>query len=148
MVAIRQAAVQGFAASFLPTRQQATRQCQHTSVRMFFGGSSGRFPVLYGGWFKKTGQIEKDIVAGAKSALRYGVEAGSFSFLRISLLQIGYLHLYHHLESTAVALSLFISPSLSLSLPSNGKTAVHASHPCHIVRNPSPEVYITIRKHE
>ena len=37
---------------------------------MFFG-PSGVFPKLYDGWFKKTGQIQKDMVAGAKSALRY-----------------------------------------------------------------------------
>lgn len=37
---------------------------------MFFGGPSGGMPKLYDGWFKKTGQIQKDIVAGAKSALR------------------------------------------------------------------------------
>lgn len=37
---------------------------------MFFGGSSGAFPKLYDGWFKKTGQIQKDIIAGTKSALR------------------------------------------------------------------------------
>lgn len=28
-------------------------------------------PKLYDGWFKKTQQIEKDIIAGAKSALRW-----------------------------------------------------------------------------
>lgn len=38
--------------------------------RMFFGGSSGSMPKLYDGWFKKTGQIQKDIVAGVKGALR------------------------------------------------------------------------------
>lgn len=76
MAATRQAAVQGFATSFLPARQHAQQSAtapavQHsTSVRMFFGGSSGTFPKLYDGWFKKTGQIEKDMIAGAKSALR------------------------------------------------------------------------------
>lgn len=28
-------------------------------------------PKLYDGWFKKTQQIQKDIVAGAKSAMRW-----------------------------------------------------------------------------
>lgn len=37
---------------------------------MFFGGPSQEMPKLYDGWFKKTQQIQKDIVAGAKSALR------------------------------------------------------------------------------
>lgn len=40
-------------------------------MRMFFGGPSGSMPKLYDGWFKKTQQIQKDIVAGAKSALRW-----------------------------------------------------------------------------
>ena len=40
-------------------------------MEMFFGGSSGSMPKLYDGWFKKTQQIQKDIVAGAKSALRW-----------------------------------------------------------------------------
>ena len=77
IVATRQTAVQGFATSFLPTTQSASQQhlqqqstSPSTSVRMFFGGSSGAFPKLYDGWFKKTGQIEKDMIAGAKSALR------------------------------------------------------------------------------
>lgn len=38
--------------------------------RMFFGGTSGSMPKLYDGWFKKTGQIQKDIVETTKSALR------------------------------------------------------------------------------
>lgn len=39
---------------------------------MFFGGLSGAgtMPKLYDGWFKKTGQIQKDIVACTKSALK------------------------------------------------------------------------------
>lgn len=37
---------------------------------MFFGGPTGVMPKLYDAWFKKTRQIEKDIVASAKSALR------------------------------------------------------------------------------
>lgn len=37
---------------------------------MFFGGSGGVMPKLYDGWFKKTGQIQKDIVACTKSALK------------------------------------------------------------------------------
>ncbi|CAM9234552.1 unnamed protein product [Sphacelaria rigidula] len=41
---------------------------------MFFGGLSGAgaMPKLYDGWFKKTGQIQKDIVACTKSALKTG----------------------------------------------------------------------------
>lgn len=51
---------------------------------MFFGGSSGVFPKLYDGWFKKTGQIEKDMIAGAKSAFRYvGCGAGRDSMFHV-----------------------------------------------------------------
>lgn len=39
---------------------------------MFFGSSSGVMPKLYDGWFKKTGQIQKDIVACTKSVLKTG----------------------------------------------------------------------------
>lgn len=85
VVATRQAAVEGFATSFLPTtcRHRASQQQQHVQqgagsrvgernpvLHMFFGGPSGTMPKLYDGWFKKTQQIQKDIVAGAKSALR------------------------------------------------------------------------------
>lgn len=80
LVSTHQAAVQGFATSFLPARQGASQQHWRSSspVRMFFGGSTGVFPRLYDGWFKKTGQIEKDIIAGAKSALRCVERVGNF----------------------------------------------------------------------
>ncbi|CAM9475372.1 unnamed protein product [Discosporangium mesarthrocarpum] len=42
------------------------------TTRMFFGTTSGSMPKLYDGWFKKTGQIERDMIAGTKSALRKG----------------------------------------------------------------------------
>lgn len=65
--------VEGFAASFLP-RHAVSQQHRHggkaAAVKMFFGGPSGAFPKLYDGWFKKTGQIQKDMVAGAQAALR------------------------------------------------------------------------------
>jgi len=77
-----QAAVEGFATSFLSTRHAVSHRHgnaaagqQHghggdaAAVKMFFG-PSGVFPKLYDGWFKKTGQIQKDMVAGAKAALR------------------------------------------------------------------------------
>lgn len=81
-VAARQTSVEAFATSFLPTSctHQGSRQhgvgrggesSSAGSVHMFFGGPSGTMPKLYDGWFKKTQQIQKDIVAGAKSALRY-----------------------------------------------------------------------------
>lgn len=54
-----------------PARARSVQQQQ-----MFFGGSSGSMPKLYDGWFKKTQQIQKDIVAGAKSALRCGGTRG------------------------------------------------------------------------
>eukprot|EP00752_Nemacystus_decipiens_P009091 g8117.t1 len=58
---------------------------------MFFGGSSGTFPKLYDGWFKKTAQIEKDMIAGAKSALRTGkpVEISFFPVPNIDEVQFG-----------------------------------------------------------
>lgn len=67
--------VEGFVSSPVPLRHSNTSPWQSgvkraRGVRMFFGGPSGVMPKLYDGWFKKTRQIEKDIVASAKSALR------------------------------------------------------------------------------
>lgn len=77
------AVVEGFATPFLPlhqadrrqgtSRTTATTTAAGRSMNMFFGGSSGgTMPKLYDGWYKKTQQIQKDIVTGAKSALRWG----------------------------------------------------------------------------
>lgn len=61
------------------TFQQPFHQEQQSTCRggrcgartdMFFGSSSGVMPKLYDGWFKKTGQIQKDIVACTKSVLK------------------------------------------------------------------------------
>ncbi|CAN0437504.1 unnamed protein product, partial [Ectocarpus sp. 12 AP-2014] len=76
-VTAQQATVEGFVSSFAPSHgvsQPQGSRYGRSSVRMFFGGPSGVMPKLYEGWFKKTGQIEKDIVAGAKSALRGSAE--------------------------------------------------------------------------
>ncbi|CAM9677463.1 unnamed protein product [Choristocarpus tenellus] len=62
------------------------------SVKMFFGGGGGAgMPKLYDGWFKKTGQIRKDMIAGAKSALRTGkpVEINFFPVPNIDEVQFG-----------------------------------------------------------
>lgn len=80
----RQPIVEGFASSFVGSfapqqvhrvdhLQQGTSSSssQQRSMKMFFGGPSGSMPKLYDGWFKKTQQIQKDIVAGAKSAMRW-----------------------------------------------------------------------------
>ena len=70
--------VGSFVGSFAPQQVHRVDHLQHgtscsspRSMEMFFGGSSGSMPKLYDGWFKKTQQIQKDIVAGAKSALRW-----------------------------------------------------------------------------
>lgn len=73
IAAARQSFVDGFATSFLSSGSTGSRgdaRNSASSVHMFFGGPSGTMPKLYDGWFKKTQQIQKDIVAGAKSALR------------------------------------------------------------------------------
>ena len=67
--------IEGFVSSTVPLRHGNTSPWQGgvqraRGVRMFFGGPSGVMPKLYDAWFKKTRQIEKDIVASAKSALR------------------------------------------------------------------------------
>ncbi|CAM9173274.1 unnamed protein product [Ectocarpus sp. 8 AP-2014] len=93
-VAAQQVAVEGFVSSFAPKHGVSQPQGSldgTSSVRMFFGGPSGVMPKLYEGWFKKTGQIEKDIVAGAKSALRTGkpVEICFFPVPNLEEVQFG-----------------------------------------------------------
>lgn len=51
-------------------QDQRVRDAREQAMIMFFGGSTGVMLKLYAGWFKKTGQIAKDILTCTKSALK------------------------------------------------------------------------------
>ncbi|CAN0030726.1 unnamed protein product [Scytosiphon promiscuus] len=92
-VSSRYTGVEGFATLFAPSHLPSHQRSSMPSAAavMFFGGPSQEMPKLYDGWFKKTQQIQKDIIFSRKRGTWTGkpVEISFFPVPNLEEVQFG-----------------------------------------------------------